>query len=148
MDNQFPIEDLSEICNLTGLQSLSLANNQISEVSELEPLTSLENLMQLDLSECPIAKKEDYRKIIFEKFSNLQILDNLDVDSNPFEYSGESQAEEDPMSGNDDDDNAEADELYKVDENVLDEDANENGVESLVEENEKASKNLKKTKVE
>jgi Asp-tRNA(Asn)/Glu-tRNA(Gln) amidotransferase C subunit len=61
-------------------------NNKIAEYSQLEPLKKLTKLVQLDLSECPIAGKPDYRKKIFEMFSALEILDNKDVDGNSYDY--------------------------------------------------------------
>jgi acidic leucine-rich nuclear phosphoprotein 32 family protein A/C/D len=52
----------------------------------LVPLTKLDKLIQLDLSECPIAEKPDYRKKVFEMFPSLNILDNKDVDGLSFDY--------------------------------------------------------------
>lgn len=61
-------------------------NNKISEYSQLEPLKKIEKLVQLDLSECPIAEKEDYRKKVFEMFNQLEILDNKDADGASIDY--------------------------------------------------------------
>ena len=87
IENEFSGDDLSHLSGLLELQSLSLGCNQISDISQLVPLTQLENLIQLDLSDCPIAEKENYRTEVFEKFPNLKILDNRDVNGNEFEYS-------------------------------------------------------------
>lgn len=61
-------------------------NNKISEYADLEPLAKLDKLIQLDLSECPICTKEDYRAKVFEMFSQLDILDNKDADGQSIEY--------------------------------------------------------------
>lgn len=95
MDNSFPAADLKHLAVLTSLQSLSLANNDISEYAQLEPLKAIPNLVQLDLSECAISEKEDYRKKVFSMLEKLHILDNMDEEGKPFEYSGESEAEGD-----------------------------------------------------
>jgi hypothetical protein len=124
MDNLFPAEDLKYLTGLTSLQSLSLANTKISDFTQLEPLKSIPNLVQLDLSECEIADKEGYRKSVFGMLEKLHILDNLDEEGKPFEYSGESEVEED--DGNDDDEEGEdfeADENEEIDEPELNGDA-------------------------
>ena len=56
-------------------------------MDQLVPLSKLENLIQLDLSDCPIAEKDNYRSEVFSKFPNLKILDNKDATGNEFEYS-------------------------------------------------------------
>jgi Leucine-rich repeat (LRR) protein len=68
------------------LQTLSLMNNKISEFSQLEPLRKIEKLVQLDLSECPIADKPDYRAKVFEMFNELEILDNKDPEGHSIDY--------------------------------------------------------------
>lgn len=75
------------------LQTLSLMNNRITEYSQLEPLTKLEKLIQLDLSECPIAREPEYRGKLFSMFSHLEILDNKDVDNQSVDYDEEGDAE-------------------------------------------------------
>jgi len=53
---------------------LSLGGNQVTDYSDLEELgKTLTNLVQLDLEECPISQKEDYRKKLFEMFKGLKV---------------------------------------------------------------------------
>ena len=110
MDNKFAGEQLSYLKKYTSLQSLSLANNNITSYEQLKDLAGLENLIQLDLSECIISELPDYRKKIFEMFSSLHILDNLDSEGNPFAYSDESDAGEIDYDDEDDVDGEEIDE--------------------------------------
>ena len=102
MDNVFPADHLKHLAGLSSLQSLSLANNQISEYSHLEPLKAIPNLVQLDLSECAVADKADYRKKVFEMLDKLHILDNLDEEGKPFEYSGESDVDDEDEDNQED----------------------------------------------
>lgn len=90
MDNKFPASELKHLSILTGLQSISLANNSIENFEDLEPLTKIENLVQLDLSDTKLSERGDYREKVFQMFSNLHILDNLDSEGRPFEYSDDS----------------------------------------------------------
>ena len=93
--------------------------NNITDYPQLETLRKLENLIQLDLSDCPLSTKEEYRKHMFVLFPTLKILDNKDQEGNEFEYS-ESEME-------DDDDNVDLDD----DEEDVDgeEDSNDEGEE-------------------
>ena len=125
MDNMFPAEDLKYLTGLTSLQSLSLANNKISDFAQLEPLKSIPNLVQLDLSECEIADKEDYRKNIFKLLEKLHILDNLDEEGKPFEYSGESEVENENGEDDDDDDDDDEEE-FKTNEEPEEDELNGN----------------------
>ena len=128
MDNEFPADDLKYLSGLTSLQSLSLANNKIAEFTQLEPLKAIPNLVQLDLSECEISDKEGYRKNVFKMFEKLHILDNLDEEGKPFEYSGESQAEDDGDDDNDDEgEDFEVKEEKQEEEDALEEDTELNG---------------------
>ena len=117
MDNSFPGEHLTHLTALSSLQSLSLANNKISDFKQLEPLKSITNLVQLDLSECPISENPEYRKKVFSMLEKLHILDNLDEEGKPFEYSGESDANQDELDEQDDDDEEEQED-FEVDPNV------------------------------
>ena len=149
MDNAFPGEHLSHLTSLSSLQSLSLANNKISDFKQLEPLKEISNLVQLDLSECSISEHPEYRKTVFSMLEKLHILDNLDEEGKPFEYSGESEAENEEEEENEEDEDEQ--EEFEVDPNapVPEEDItipqdDENGVDSQPTE----KLNLKKTKLE
>lgn len=103
MENKFPAKDLHFIGTITSLQSLSLGSNTINSIEDVVPLKALENLIQLDLSETGLSKTDDYRKNVFELIPNLQVLDNLDVDGNEYEYSSDEDGEGE--DGEDDEDN-------------------------------------------
>ena len=149
MDNSFPGEHLAHLTALSSLQSLSLANNKISDFNQLKPLTQISNLVQLDLSECPISEKPDYRKTVFSMLEKLHILDNLDEEGKPFEYSGESEAENEEGGEEEDEDEQED---FEVDPNatvpeedlVVPQDDEQNG--NMAEPTEPLE--LKKTKLE
>jgi len=108
IENEFDGKDLVHLGQLSELQSLSLGCNNISEYSRLETLRNLENLIQLDLSDCPLSQKDDYRKHMFTLFPSLKILDNKDQDGNEFEYS-ESEMEDDDDNVDLDDDEEDVD---------------------------------------
>ena len=110
-------------------------NNKITEYSHLEALKPLENLVQLDLSECPVSDKSDYRKKVFELLPKLQILDNKDADGNLFDY-GE---EEGDLEGDEEFGDVEGDEEFGDDGD--EEDYQEDDEDS---EDAKPSKKLKK----
>ena len=90
MDNKFLADDLVHLKGLTGVQSISLANNSILKFQDLAPLATIENLVQLDLSETKLSAHPEYRSRVFKMFKNLHILDNLDSEGKPFEYSDDS----------------------------------------------------------
>ena len=104
MENKFPAKDLVYVASVSALQSLSLGSNKIATIADLAPLKKLTNLIQLDLSDTEFSKTADYRKSVFELIPNLQVLDNLDVEGNEYEYSSEDDEDEDGADGSDNDD--------------------------------------------
>ena len=123
MENKFPAKDLKHIEHLLELQSLSLGSNAIKSIDDLTPLTKLENLIQLDLSETDLSKLTDYRKDVFAKLPNLQILDNLDQNGNEYNYESDDNSDEmAEYGGSDDDEGEESDEDMDDDEEDEDED--------------------------
>ena len=104
MENKFPAKDLVYVASVSALQSLSLGSNKIATIADLAPLKKLTNLIQLDLSDTELSKTADYRKSVFELIPNLQVLDNLDVEGNEYEYSSEDDMDEDGADGSDNDD--------------------------------------------
>ena len=154
MDNSFPGLELNLLGDMKGIQSLSLANNKISELAELKPLVAFENLVQMDLSECPISERENYRSEIFGMFSSLHILDNMDSEGKPFEYSDDSDV--DGMDGAKEDE--EDDDVDEEEDNdfVTQENAGKNSQLKLKPEEpvqiedqaDLPSKNFKRTKIE
>ena len=105
MENKFPAKDLVQVAAISALQSLSLGSNKIATIVDLAPLKKLTNLIQLDLSETELSKTPDYRKAVFELIPNLQVLDNLDIEGNEYEYSSEDDEDDvDGVDGSDNDD--------------------------------------------
>lgn len=84
---------------------------------EIEVLKSLK-IMNLDLTENPICKLEDYRDKIFSMLHDLQVLDGLDRDGNEAYSEDDEEEEEDedeeaPLGDEDDEENE--DEAYDDD---------------------------------
>lgn len=94
-DNKFSGDQLQNIAFLTELQSLSLGGNPINNFSDLNCLSGLKKLVQLDLFGCPISKEPDYRQKIFSTFTQLKILDNQDAEGKEVEYDDDEEEDED-----------------------------------------------------
>lgn len=69
-------------------------------------------MIQLDLSNSPIEEIDNYRTQVFAIFPNLQILDNLDSNGNPIDYSDD----EDEEANYEDEGSEEDDEMNYIDE--------------------------------
>eukprot|EP00331_Platyophrya_macrostoma_P021354 CAMPEP_0176445914 /NCGR_PEP_ID=MMETSP0127-20121128/24003_1 /TAXON_ID=938130 /ORGANISM="Platyophrya macrostoma, Strain WH" /LENGTH=203 /DNA_ID=CAMNT_0017831827 /DNA_START=201 /DNA_END=812 /DNA_ORIENTATION=+ len=130
-DNKIPGNSLAHLSNSTGLQSLSLGGNPISNIDDLKPLTALQQIVQLDLFGCPVSEQADYREKVFGLFPSLQILDNKDPDGEDVEYA------EDDEEGEGDDDGEDDEEDFEGDED-------EDGSDEDEEEEEKPKKKAKK----
>jgi len=88
---------------LFQLKSLSLAGNKFATLEDLDPLSSLPNLRDLDLFNCPVTDVENYRQGLFDIMPNLKYLDGFDVDDNEKEEDDEDEDEDDIDDDNDDD---------------------------------------------
>merc|ERR1711935_1227425 len=88
---------------LFQLKSLSLAGNKFATLEDLDPLSSLPNLRDLDLFNCPVTEVENYRQGLFDIMPNLKHLDGFDVDDNEKEEDDEDEDEDDIDDDNDDD---------------------------------------------
>lgn len=132
------------------LQSLKLSNNRLSDLDVIAPLKELALLSSLDLIECPVADKEDFRKSVFEAIPQLKYLDGagrngeIEPDSDE-DYDEE---EDDEVSGSDEgeeddglndelgsDESASEDEGSEVEGKENGEDEKENGDEENAEVN-------------
>jgi Leucine-rich repeat (LRR) protein len=71
------------------LSKLFLSNNLINSIEEIKVLSKLENLLVIDLFECPINKVKDYKKEIFKALPKLQVLDGKYKDGTEYEYESE-----------------------------------------------------------
>ena len=65
-----------------NLVFLSLAENNITKLKDVEILGKLKNLDKLQLLDNQIEKLPDYREKIFQMLPNLLYLDNKDFDGN------------------------------------------------------------------
>ena len=61
--------------SLPNLTSLSLANNNISELGDLEPLKELRKLKYLNLIGNPVKEKKWYREWLVWRLGSLRVLD-------------------------------------------------------------------------
>ena len=122
MENKFDPKELSQISHITTLQSLSLGSNTINTNKDLEPLKNLDSLIQLDLSETNLSKTEKYRNSVFQMITSLQVLDNLDVNGNEYEYSDDEGDEGDEDEEEFDDEDEEGEDNDDEDEDDEDED--------------------------
>ena len=82
----------------------------------MEQLSGLENLIQLDLSNCKVAGLENYRTKIFEIFKSLEILDNLDKEGNAINYSDDEDEDYDYDNDGGEEEEEEYDEDFDDDE--------------------------------
>ncbi|XP_076045348.1 acidic leucine-rich nuclear phosphoprotein 32 family member A-like [Oratosquilla oratoria] len=86
---------LNAIEGLPKLSYLNLSGNKIKEIETLEPLKELKNLRTLDLFNCEVGGKENYREKIFQMVPSLVYLDGFDKDENSeAEDEGEEEEEE------------------------------------------------------
>ncbi len=76
----------------------------------------------VDRSDTELAKGSDYRVSVFGLLKNLQVLDNLDVDGNEYEYSGDDDEEDDGDDDEEDDEEEEDDEDEGADDDEEDDD--------------------------
>ncbi|XP_030762690.1 U2 small nuclear ribonucleoprotein A' [Sitophilus oryzae] len=60
---------------IPNLESLILTGNQIEDLGDVEPLTSLEKLTTLSLLHNPVTAKQHYRLYIIYKLPQLKLLD-------------------------------------------------------------------------
>ena len=77
VSNKLKGDTLHNLKPLKYLQTLYLSGNLITEIDELKPLTSMENLLQLDLVCNDIVTLPAYREKVFSLFPGLSVLDSL-----------------------------------------------------------------------
>ena len=56
------------------LQILLLSDNTINDVNELKSLAKLEELMQLELNNTSVSKKDGYREKVFALIPSLEVI--------------------------------------------------------------------------
>jgi len=94
-DNKFKASEVSKIVDkYPKLQILMLSDNNITDFPEIQRLSGLKELLQLDLNNTPLSKKDNYRKKLFELIPTLEILDDLDKEGNPYEFDDDEEGED------------------------------------------------------
>lgn len=63
---------------------LKVSNNRINTVEQVKELAPCSDLTNLDLSENPVCKVENYRELVYAALPNVQVLDGHDRDGNSF----------------------------------------------------------------
>ena len=139
-DKHFKGADLKEICKYSKLKKFIAANNNIKSLEEVKPLENLP-LNFIDLSDCPVNKIENYRKIFFENFKNLNVLDLVDENGKEVDdYDDDEEEEEESENEGDkkfiDDDNNEEKEENDIKGDDVEEDEEENDEGEEFEDNE------------
>lgn len=97
---------LDALIGCPKLEYIGLSGNPIKDVTSLEPLKKLANLQTLELFNCDIATKENYRDGIFDLLDHVLFVDGMDRDGQPApddEYEGEDDDDEEGLSNEEDD---------------------------------------------
>lgn len=81
-DNKLAGSELKNLAKYGSITTLKFANNLIKEMSDLNALEGLENLVNLDLTGNPVTEQVNYKKKVFEMFPNLEVLDAQDKEGN------------------------------------------------------------------
>ena len=134
-DNHINGQEIKNLLIYPRLSKIKLCNNIIKEVSELESLKKLSDLVSLDLSECPITKIDNYRQKVFELLPDLLYLDLVNKQGENYSELEDQEDEEEEDEEDEDDKN---DSFV-----VKDEEEEEEDEEDEDEENEKKEKKKK-----
>uniref|UniRef100_A0A915K9B2 U2A'/phosphoprotein 32 family A C-terminal domain-containing protein n=1 Tax=Romanomermis culicivorax TaxID=13658 RepID=A0A915K9B2_ROMCU len=125
---------LEHLSGCPGITHVNLSGNKIQSIDTLEPLKQLKKLKSLDLFNCEVTTKEDYRDKVFELIPHLKYLDGFDKDENDceedsvdFNDADEDEEDDEEVEHDDDDEGADEDEENEDDdeENGDDEDGEE-----------------------
>jgi acidic leucine-rich nuclear phosphoprotein 32 family protein A/C/D len=116
-ENKFNTAELTKVVErYPKLQILLLSDNNINDVNELKSLAKLEELMQIELNNTSVSKKDGYREKVFALIPSLEIVDDLDQEGNPFEIDEDEDGEDfgdDQEEGDDDYDEEDSEEEVK-----------------------------------
>merc|ERR1712071_414541 len=93
---------LNALHGSTKLTSLNLSGNKIRDLETLEPLKEFKMLRSLDLFNCDVTTREDYREKVFQLLTSLKYLDGYycdDREAEDDEHSDPEDPEEDEDEG-------------------------------------------------
>merc|ERR1712136_334074 len=111
---------LNALHGSTKLTSLNLSGNKIRDLETLEPLKEFKMLRSLDLFNCDVTTRDDYREKVFQLLTSLKYLDGYDCDDR--------EAEDDELNGNDEDEDSDPDD---DDDEGVDDEGEEEGDEDV-----------------
>ncbi len=112
-DNSLAGSELKHLTKYTNMKVIKFANNKVKDLSEIEALKPLTNLLSLDLNENPVCNVTGYKEAVFGMFPELQLLDGLDKEGNEMfsedeeeddDYGNEEPEAEGAEQGEDDED--------------------------------------------
>ncbi|KAK3285999.1 hypothetical protein CYMTET_6418, partial [Cymbomonas tetramitiformis] len=70
---------LANLHPLRHLKCLALGQNRVVEISELERLAAHTELLEITLSNNPVARKQVYRPMLIKKLPSLRIIDGKEI---------------------------------------------------------------------
>ena len=73
------LKTLANLSPLQRLQSIHMSSNRISDLAEMERLAYLPNLMEVNLVNNPVARKQLYRPTAIFHMQSLRLLDSKEV---------------------------------------------------------------------
>ncbi len=76
LDENF-IKNFNNLFCLQKLRHLYIRYNKVSDYPEIEGLSNIPFLLELDMSNNPLSRKYGYRFLLLQKLPNLTTLDGL-----------------------------------------------------------------------
>jgi len=73
------LKNINSFSKLQSLSFVSFDSNKVSEISNIERLSEIENLKEINLNNNPLTKNINYRVNVIRKFYNLNKIDGLEV---------------------------------------------------------------------
>ena len=73
------LRSLSNFRNIHNLQLLYLGMNRISDITEIDKLSSIPFLMELTLANNPVSRKQLYRANVIRRMPTLKIVDGREI---------------------------------------------------------------------
>lgn len=73
------LKNINPFSKLQSLVYLSFDSNKIAEISNIDRLSEIENLKEINLNNNPITKNINYRVNVIRKFYNLNKIDGVEI---------------------------------------------------------------------